>query len=134
LNEAQWSSALTKRGLEFILADPQRYLLLSLDRVPIFFNAWFSPESSLVSNLMRVLSFGLYLPFFLYGLVLSLRQARRFSLVYLFVLVFSAMHILIWASVRYRLPIDAVMMPFAAMALVDIARRLGVRLPAKQYS
>ena len=26
------------------LADPQRYLLLSLDRVPIFFNAWFSPE------------------------------------------------------------------------------------------
>jgi hypothetical protein len=81
-----------------------------------------------------VLSFGLYLPFFLYGLVLSLRQARRFSLVYIFVLVFSAMHILIWASVRYRLPIDAVMMPFAAMALVDIARRLRVRFPVKQYS
>jgi hypothetical protein len=134
LNEAQWNSALTQRGLEFILADPQRYLLLSLDRVPIFFNAWFSPESSLVSNLMRVLSFGLYLPFFLYGLVLSLRQARRFSLLYLFVLVFSAMHILIWASVRYRLPIDAVMMPFAAMALVDITRRLRVRFPIKQYS
>jgi 4-amino-4-deoxy-L-arabinose transferase-like glycosyltransferase len=124
LNEAQWSSELTKRGLEFILADPQRYLLLSLDRVPIFFNAWFSPESSLVSNLMRVLSFGLYLPFFIYGLVLSLRDARRFSLVYLFVLVFSAMHILIWASVRYRLPIDAVMMPFAAMALQNLVNRI----------
>jgi 4-amino-4-deoxy-L-arabinose transferase-like glycosyltransferase len=131
LNEAQWNAALTQRGLEFILADPQRYLLLSLDRIPIFFNAWFSSESRLASNLMRVLSFGLYLPFFLYGLVLSFRQARRFSLVYLFALVFSAMHILIWASVRYRLPIDAVMMPLAALAVLDLARRLGERLPEK---
>jgi 4-amino-4-deoxy-L-arabinose transferase-like glycosyltransferase len=134
LNEAQWNAALTRRGLEFILEDPQRYLLLSLDRIPILFNAWFSPDSSLISNLMRVLSFGLYLPFFLYGLVLSFRQARRFALVYLFALVFSAMHILIWASVRYRLPIDAVMMPFAAMALVDLTHRLGVRFPVRQYS
>jgi 4-amino-4-deoxy-L-arabinose transferase-like glycosyltransferase len=131
LNEAQWNAALTQRGLEFILADPQRYLLLSLDRIPIFFNAWFSPESRLASNLMRVLSFGLYLPFFVYGMVLSFRQARRFSLVYLFALVFSAMHILIWASVRYRLPIDAVMMPLAALAVLDLARRLGERLPEK---
>lgn len=129
LNEAQWNAALTRRGLEFILADPRRYLLLSLDRAPIFFNAWFSPESSLASNLMRVLSFGLYLPFFLYGLALSLKAWRRFSLVYLFTLVFSAMHILIWASVRYRLPIDALLMPLAALALLDLGRRLGVRLP-----
>jgi 4-amino-4-deoxy-L-arabinose transferase-like glycosyltransferase len=130
LNEAQWNTALTRRGLEFILADPRRYILLSLDRVPIFFNAWFSPESSLTSNLMRVLSFGLYLPFFLYGLVLSLRDAKRFVSIYLFALVYSAMHIFIWASVRYRLSIDALLMPLAAMALLDVARRIGQRFPS----
>jgi 4-amino-4-deoxy-L-arabinose transferase-like glycosyltransferase len=130
LNEAQWNTALTQRGVEIILADPQRYLLLSLDRIPIFFNAWFSPESTLVSNLMRVLSFGLYLPLFIYGLALSFRDARRFALVYLFALVFSAMHIFIWASVRYRLPIDALMMPLAGMALLDLARRLGIQVAA----
>lgn len=130
LDEAQWNTALTRRGLEFILTDPQRYLMLSLDRVPIFFNAWFSPESSLASNLMRVLSFGLYLPFFLYGLVLSFRDAKRFVSIYLFALVYSTMHIFIWASVRYRLPIDALLMPLAAMALLDVARRIGQRFPA----
>jgi 4-amino-4-deoxy-L-arabinose transferase-like glycosyltransferase len=131
LNEAQWNTALTQRGLQFILDDPRRYLLLSLDRIPIFFNAWFSPESSLVSNLMRVLSFGLYLPFFVYGLVLSLHDARDFTLIYLFILIFSAIHILTWASVRYRLPIDALMMPLAAMALLDLTRRLGLHFPVR---
>ncbi len=131
LNEAQWNTALTQRGLQFIFDDPWRYMLLSLDRVPIFFNAWFSSESGLSSNLVRVLSFGLYLPFFVYGLVLSLHDARRFMLIYLFILVFSAMHILIWASVRYRLPMDALMMPLAAMAVVDLMQRLDIQLPGR---
>jgi len=99
-------------------------LMLSLSRVPIFFNFWFSAESNLSSNLMRVLSYGLYLPFFLYGLILSLRNWQRNSLIYLFGLVYSLMHILTWASVRYRLPIDAAMMPFAAFALIDVFQRL----------
>jgi len=128
LNEAQWNSALTIRGLQFILQDPHRYLLLSLDRVGIFFNFWISPESNLSSNLMRVLSYGLYLPFFIYGLILSLREWKRYSLIYLFTLSFSAMHILTWASIRYRLPVDAALMPLAALALVDIIIRLQTRL------
>jgi hypothetical protein len=124
LNEAQLSIELTRRGLGFILQDPQRYLLLSLSRAPIFFNFWFSSESSLTSNLMRVLSFGLYLPFFLAGLWLSRRDWPVCSLFYLFVVVYSAMHILTWASIRYRLPVDAALMPFAALAVVYLARRI----------
>lgn len=127
LNEAQWNTALTRRGLAFISQDPWRYSLLSLDRAGIFFNFWFSAESSLASNLMRVLSFGLFLPFFIYGLILSLRDWRRYSLIYLFGVVYSAMHILTWASVRYRLPVDAALMPLAALAVVDLAARLGVK-------
>jgi 4-amino-4-deoxy-L-arabinose transferase-like glycosyltransferase len=127
MNEAQWNTALTLRGLEFIRQDPGRYLLLSLDRVGYFFNFWFSAESSLASNLMRVLSFGLYLPFFIYGLLLSFKDWRRYSLIYLFGVVYSVMHILTWAGVRYRLPVDAALMPLAALAVVDLAARLGVK-------
>ena len=128
LNEAQWNTALALRGFEFIFQDPRRYLLLSLDRIPIFFNFWFSPESTLASNVMRVLSFGVYLPFILYGLVLSLRDWRRYSLIYLFGIIYSMMHIFTWASVRYRLPVDAALMPLAALAIVDLASRLGVKV------
>ena len=98
--------------------------MLSLDRIGIFFNFWFSDESSLSSNLMRVFSFGLYLPFFIAGLVLSVRSWRRCSLIYAFVLIFSALHILTWASIRYRLPVDAVLIPFAGLALTQAGQWL----------
>jgi 4-amino-4-deoxy-L-arabinose transferase-like glycosyltransferase len=122
LNEAQLNSALTRRGLEFVLKDPIRILLLSLDRIPIFFNFWYSSASNLSSNLMRVLSFGLYLPLFISGLVFSRSKWKKLSLLYLFILVFSLLHIFSWASIRYRLPIDAVLMAFAGLAIVEIVR------------
>ena len=124
LNEAQWNTALTLRGMHFILDDPGRYIILSLDRVPIFFNAWFSPESNLSSNLMRIFSYGLYLPFYLFGLLLSLKDWRRYSLIYLFAVIYTLIHIFTWASTRYRLPIDATMMPIAALAVINLLERL----------
>jgi hypothetical protein len=124
LNEAQWNAELTRRGVQFMLDEPGRWLRLSLDRVGVFFNFWFSAESNLASNLMRVLSFGLYLPLFIGGLILSRREWRRCSLIYLFALVFSGLHILSWASIRYRLPVDAALMPFAGYALVWLGGKL----------
>jgi hypothetical protein len=131
LNEAQWNTALITRGAKFILEDPQRYLLLSLNRVTVFFNFWFSSESTLFSNLMRVFSYGLYLPFYLLGIYLSWRNWRRVSLLYLFAFVYSAMHILIWASTRYRLPIDAAMMPLAGLAVHSLWHRMRSRAGAR---
>lgn len=127
LNEAQLNTALTRQGIRFVLDEPQRYFHLTLSKVPIFFNFWFSSESKLSSNLLRLLSFGAYLPFFLYGLFLSKRAWRKSSLVYLFIGVYSAIHILTWASIRYRLVIDATLMPFAALAAADLLSRLGSR-------
>ena len=128
LNEAQLNSSLMIEGIRFILQDPARYLLLSLSRVLVYFKFWPSPESQPLSNVSRVLSFGLYLPFFLYGLLLSRRNWRRCSLLYLFGIVYSLMHILTWAMIRYRLPVDAAFMPFAALAVVDVAQRIRSRL------
>jgi hypothetical protein len=121
LNEAQWNSALTRRGIEFILQDPVRYLFLTLSKTGVHFNFWFSSESNLFSNLMRVASFGLFLPFFLAGIGLSWNQERmRASLIYWFLLIFNLLHILTWSGARYRLPVDAALMPFAALAVVTL--------------
>jgi 4-amino-4-deoxy-L-arabinose transferase-like glycosyltransferase len=127
LNEAQMDRALMRRGIQFVLDDPGRYALLTLSRVAVFFKFWPGPESSTMSNISRVLSYALYLPFFLYGLYLSRRNWRRCSLLYLFAVVYSALHILTWASIRYRIPIDAALMPFAALAVVDLASRVWKR-------
>lgn len=129
LDEAALDAALLRRGLGFVFEDPGRYLLLCLSRIPVYFKFWPSAESGLLSNISRVASFGLFLPFMLYGLYLSVKcstsNVERLILLYLFILVYSGIHFLSWALIRYRLPVDAVLILFAGLALVDLGKRLG---------
>lgn len=132
LDEAALDQELLRRGLRFVLADPLRYLLLSLSRIPPYFMFWPSPDSELLSNIARVTSFGILWPFILAGMVLAfLRRSRPLVsqpvfLLYLFILVYSLIHILTWTLVRYRLPVDAVLVIFAALTLVALVERLPV--------
>ncbi len=127
LNEAEWNQALTSLGIGFILQDPTRYLMLTASKFAVHFNFWFSRESSLFSNLMRVFSFGLYLPLFIMGLAISWKERQRCSLVYLFLIIFNLLHILTWSGTRYRLPVDAVLMPFAGLAVYTVANEIMKR-------
>lgn len=126
-NEAQLDRALTQKGLEFILADPNRYMWLNLDKTLEYFRFWPSSDSSRISNLNRVLSFGLYLPFMVIGLGLSVSRWRNFIPLYLFILIHTGIHLLTWPAPRYRLPVDAVLMVFAGLTLVELARLVKAR-------
>ena len=136
LNEAEMDSALLSEAFGFITAEPGRYFLLSLSRIPTYFMFWPSSESGLVSNISRVGSFGLFLPFMAYGLFLTLRHsfpswrdrlASPFTLLYLFMLVYTGIHILTWTLIRYRIPVDAVLVIFAGYGLLDLAERVMTR-------
>lgn len=125
LNEAELDTALMDLAVENVLSDPLRYVLLSISRIPPYFQFWPSAESGLVSNVSRVASFGLFLPFMLYGLyrVVRLRfsswisfLSSPFALVFLFILVYTGLHLLTWTLVRYRLPVDALLMVFAGVS------------------
>ncbi|RMD51496.1 MAG: hypothetical protein D6835_03230, partial [Candidatus Thermofonsia bacterium] len=74
LNEAELESELLSLGLGFVFDDFGRYIKLSLSRIPAYFVFWPSSQSSTISNISRVGSFGLFLPFMVYGLVLGLRK------------------------------------------------------------
>jgi 4-amino-4-deoxy-L-arabinose transferase-like glycosyltransferase len=134
LDEATLDRALLREGLRFVAEDPSRYALLSLSRVKYYFQFWPSTESGPLSNLVRAFSFGVCLPFMLYGLVIAAIAGARCQfddrrpllvLLYLFISVYSLVHLLSWALIRYRLPVDAVLILFAGLAVVDIAARLG---------
>lgn len=131
LSEAQLDQELMRRGVGFVLADPGRYVLLSLSRIWDLIEFWPTADSTPLYNVGRVISIGMFFPFMLWGLGMALRQAgplrtladwARFSvtplaLVLLFIAVYAMLHILTWAMPRYRLPIDAVNLTFAALAL-----------------
>ena len=136
LNEAALERALLRAGLGFVADAPIRYVLLSLSRLKDYFLFWPKATSSTLSNISRVGSFGVCLPFMVYGVILSIRSAwrtegdlatpeRRAELVLLllFVAVYSGIHLLSWAYVRYRLPVDTVLVIFAALGIDDLGRR-----------
>jgi 4-amino-4-deoxy-L-arabinose transferase-like glycosyltransferase len=147
LDEAALDKALFQRALVTIMADPGRYILLSLSRIPHYVVFWPTAASETVSNLSRVGSFGLFLPFVLYGLFRSWRDhfislpsrlASPFALLYLFIAFYSSIHILTWTLIRYRLPVDAVLLLFAGLAMLELWPRLAgprlVRLCASYLS
>ena len=135
LDEAALDSALLERGLAFVAAEPGRYLLLSLDRIPEYFRFWPSADSGLISNLSRVISFGLALPWMVVGIWIWLRGRPKTPLLTglgapgMLLLGFSAVytliHVLSWALVRYRLPVDAALIPFAGLAIRSAYDRIA---------
>jgi hypothetical protein len=134
LNEAELDKALFGRGIGFVLDDPARYALLSLSRTREYFKFWPSADSVPISNFSRVASFGLFLPFMCYGVILAgVRTVRskdeawraRVWLLLGFVTIYTLMHLLTWALIRYRLPVDAFLLLFAAYGAADLLQRLG---------
>lgn len=130
LDEAALDQELLRRGIQFIRDDPKRFVLLSISRIPVYFMFWPSHDSGLLSNISRVASFGVTLPFMVLGILFTIRKkwaekGNRFlnllispeGLLLIFVLIYSMIHLLTWALIRYRLPVDAVLIPFAAVSI-----------------
>jgi hypothetical protein len=140
LNEAQLDQALLKRGIGFVTDDPVRYILLSISRMREYFKFWPSPNSSPMSNLSRIGSFALMLPFMLHGSYLTIftcwrtpvfKQRAAIILLWLFIVVYTGIHLLTWALIRYLLPVDAILLCFAAYSLTYLAQRLNSARPWK---
>jgi hypothetical protein len=139
LPDGMWGQAepdmdreLMRTGVRFVLDNPGRYVLLSLSRIRAFFEFWPTSDTSLLHNVGRTCSFGLFLPFMLFGLFLVLREPelrQRYSLVLLFAAFYTLLHLSTWAMVRYRLPVDATLIPLAALAVIHLTRRLRVAMP-----
>ena len=141
LDEAALERELMRRGAQFVIDDPVRYIRLSLSRIDDQFIFWPKADSSMLSNIVRVFSFGLALPFVLAGGILwkwttwkqsigiGLRKTWKLitepgGLLLLFAVLYTGVHILTWAGIRYRLPVDAVMLPFAAYGLFWALRKV----------
>lgn len=123
LDEPALEAALMARGVGFIREDPARYVLLSLSRIPVYFMFWPSADSSTISNISRVGSFALFLPLMLGGLIYSLANTRvrrstfsNSSLLLLFMILYTGVHLASWALIRYRLPVDAILLLYAGLA------------------
>jgi 4-amino-4-deoxy-L-arabinose transferase-like glycosyltransferase len=133
LNEGALDKALLGEGIRFVLDDPMRFVLLSISRIEEYIKFWPSADSGLVSNLSRVGSFGILLPFMLHGLWMSFSylkepvyagQRANLLIIYMFILVYALVHLLTWTLIRYRLPIDAFLLFFSALSIQKLTGRI----------
>ncbi len=143
LNEGKLDQALLREGIKIVLNDPVRYVLLSFSRTEEYFKFLPSRDSSLISNISRVGSFGIFLPFMITGIWISLSFFRNpvFSkkrayllILYLFIIIYTAIHLMSWTLIRYRLPVDAFLIIFAAVAFHSLNENIGQRLRMKTQS
>lgn len=128
LNEAQLDHELSQRAWQTVVHEPARIAILTFSKAMDQLRFWPSPQSGWLSNLMRVLSFGIYLPFMLAGLILSLRRWHDYLPIYAIVIILNVVHMLTWPAARYRLPADAMMMILAALAVVALYDCLTARM------
>jgi 4-amino-4-deoxy-L-arabinose transferase-like glycosyltransferase len=136
LDEAALDKALLGLGLKIIIEDPARYFSLSISRIPTLFQFWPSSDSSFISNFSRVTSFGILLPFMVVGFLASIirliKNEYKESRPYLFLIIaflvfYILLHLLSWSLIRYRLPVDALLVIFAGYALVELINHIRER-------
>jgi tetratricopeptide (TPR) repeat protein len=128
LTYTEVSSFYLAETLRFIRANPGTFLSRLVMKFTHFWSTYEVPQIEhfgYFRQFSRVLggptfSFGLLGPLTVIGMAFALREWRRWSLLYLFVIAYSTSVILFFVLARYRLPIVPALFPFAAYGLLEI--------------
>ena len=106
--------------------------MLTITRLRELFIFWPTATSTLQSNVLRVFSFGLIMPFALYGLLANLRRFADLAPIYLFGAMHVGIYAVTWTMVRYRVPLDPFLILFAAYTLHHAYQLVRQRCPGMQ--
>jgi dolichol-phosphate mannosyltransferase len=125
-----------QKGIAFVREDPLRFAQLTGEK---FLRFW-SPLPDAVSNngqntpartFIAIVSYGPLPLLGLLGMLLGLREWRRFVLFYAYICALTAAYSLFLPTTRYRLPIDFLLALFAAMFVDTFIRPEHDRTPLR---
>ncbi|MAJ59145.1 MAG: hypothetical protein CBC48_03555 [bacterium TMED88] len=131
LRPSEVSSYWLMRGLEEIRRDPFEWIQLELRKAGLFLNAYevwnnrsfeISRQFSWILRLPLV-SFGFIAPLALLGIALNLRRVLLLFPLFAGLAAYFVSALMVFVLSRYRFPGTALMIPFAAFALVDLLNR-----------
>lgn len=133
LTHSEASRFWMRQGLEFIRAEPLRYLWLTWRKFVYFWRDYEVPDTVPQHVALRqlrqlpLLTFGMVAPLALLGIGLTRRRARRFLPLYGVIGVYLLTALLFGVESRYRLPMVTALLPFAAAALCWLWTQLRLR-------
>jgi tetratricopeptide (TPR) repeat protein len=138
LKPSQASNYFFKRGWDFIFNQPDKSLPLLGKKFYLFWNKFEVSNNQNTyffqrySSLLRILPVGFWIigPLSLLGVVLSLKNFRKYSLFLFYLFSYMLTVVFFFVADRFRLPVIPVLIIFSGFALVQlwerfISRRLG---------
>lgn len=125
-DERERSHIYKQKALEFIKNDTRQYMKLMWLKFKRFYNFTFNADSfsSIYYNLLSIFSYGIVMVFALITFVLSNKEWKKFSAIYIVIGYFTLIHIVYIASLRYRLPIEPLLILLASYSLVILKDRV----------
>jgi 4-amino-4-deoxy-L-arabinose transferase-like glycosyltransferase len=124
LTESEMDQWFFHKGIEFIKNNPDTFLKLICLKIVNFWNVRLIPASSPWKELIYSLSYGTILFLSLPGIVLSLKQWRKFFLIYLLLLYFTVSYIPFAVVSRYRKPVDPYLIMFGIYGVIYLYEKL----------
>jgi tetratricopeptide (TPR) repeat protein len=128
LKPSQISRFWYKKGFDFILTSPLRWIGLMANKVVYFWkgfeipndkNFYFYRDFSSLFNLLLTksplyLPFGLIGPFSILGMAVGLKKWKKYLLVYLFVLSYTISVVIFFVCSRFRMPVIPLLIMFGS--------------------
>jgi len=134
LSQSEISHYWTKKAFDSIRSDIQSWVRLLLRKWKLLWGALEMSDSESIyayqdfSPLLRVLGYGYHfgtlLPFAVAGFLLTWGYRRQLWLMYLVLTAYAVGIMPFYVMARYRAPMLAVMVPFAAAGMVEMVRRI----------
>lgn len=127
-------------GDQILAAKGKEEILKNLDKYPPimwinFKRFWqFYPHSSKGQDEVTfrkyagLLSYGLLFPFFLIGLIFGVKKISHFSVLYLFITYYTLVHTVLYGKLRYRIPMDQIVITFAVIGIFHLLEYYKPRL------
>ncbi len=117
-----------KKGTNFIIRSPQKFLSLFLKKAYLFWNSFEISNNQDIyffrrySSLIRILPVGFWIigPLSLVGILLSLKSWRKYFLVLTFVLSYSFSVLLFFVNSRFRLPVLPFLIVLSSFVLIQL--------------
>jgi len=125
MDELQANKYFMQEAKKVILSNPKEFFIRCIKRFLKLYRIY--PHrgkgyvhSEILMILVSVFSYGVLLPFFVYSFFINLSSFKKYIFLYLPILIFSFVYTLIWAVIRYRLPLEPYIIIFASFILGNI--------------
>lgn len=134
LNELEKDRWEKERAVEHIRSDPARFLRLSVKKFLRFWNLTPNAEEfdQPLYRWISLLSFGPVLCLSLLSPLLLWRRWRQWGLLWLFAAYYTALHVIALGSIRYRLPLEPLLIAMAGASLAKLCHILLTLLPSRK--